>query len=99
MLPIPIRSLLLLFSLVAPAACSSASSTEPSTTPGSGSTTTGAGAPSAVPRGADFVSAGNRSASGARTAVSSLGQSPGGNGVSRSSKYQLVGGLVATTQP
>jgi hypothetical protein len=50
-------------------------------------------------RGADFVAAGNRSTDSTRVAISSLGQSPGGNGVSRSPKYQFVGGLVASTQP
>ncbi len=59
----------------------------------------GGGQPSGH-RAADLVAAGNRSAGSTYTAVSSLGEGPGGNGVSRSPKYQLVGGLIAAvTQP
>lgn len=72
----------------------SSSSTTSSSSGGAGGANASAGR-----SGAGFVASGNRSASSAHAAVSSLGEGPGENTVCHSSKYRFVGGIVAATQP
>jgi hypothetical protein len=79
-------------------------------TGGSGGSDTdgGAGGPSAdggpdggrtVSRpGKDFVAGGVRAHSANFTIILSLGESPGGNGLAKSTLYQVRGGLVSSTQ-
>jgi hypothetical protein len=50
-------------------------------------------------QGTALVSGGIVAKSSKYTLVTTTGQAPGGNGVAKSSKYQLRGGLVGVTQP
>ncbi|MCU0656846.1 MAG: hypothetical protein MUF64_16815 [Polyangiaceae bacterium] len=50
-------------------------------------------------QGTALVSGGTVAKSSKYTLVTTTGQAPGGNGVAKSSKYQLRGGLVGVTQP
>lgn len=79
------------------AAVSSGSSSG-ATTGGGGAGGSGGAAPSAAAATSDLVAAGEACQSPQHRGVVTLGQSPGGNGVSTSPKYRFQAGVVGAAE-